>query len=85
MPLRVLSIKGTRKILYKQIQMSDNSENDALTFRCSDESGKAYTAQVHGMHKRGRKKYEYIKICCLQQESGWSLQKIIQIFLLYVI
>lgn len=56
MPLRVLSIRGTRKVLYKQIQMSDNSENDALTFGSSDDSGKAFTAQVHGMHKHIRKK-----------------------------
>lgn len=83
MPLRVLCKTGTRKVLYKQIQMSDNSENDALTFGSSDDSGKAYTAQVRGMHKHRRKKY--IKICCLQHESEWSLQKILQIFLSYVI
>jgi len=65
---------GTRKLSYSQMQMSDNSENDALTFGSSDNSGKAYTAEVHGMHKQRRKKY--IKICCLQHESEWALQKI---------
>ena len=63
--------------------MLDNSENDALTFGSRDDSRKAYTAEVHGMHKHKRKKY--IKICCLQHESEQALQKIIQIFLLVFI
>jgi hypothetical protein len=73
MPFCVLSITGTRKVLYKQIQMSDNSENDALTFGSSEDSGKAYTAQIQGMHKHRRKRY--IKICFLQHESEWPYRK----------
>ena len=30
--------------------MSDNGENNALTFGSSDDSGKAHSTQVHGMH-----------------------------------
>jgi hypothetical protein len=82
MPFRVLSIAGTRSFV-----QPDSEElqqwNDALTFGSSDDSGKAYTAQVHGMYKHRRKKY--IKICCLQHESEWALKKIIQIFLSNVI
>jgi hypothetical protein len=75
---------GTRKVLCNQIiQMSDNTENDALTFGSRDDSGKAYTAQVHGMRKHRRK--VYIRICCLQHESKWALQKITQIFISNVI
>jgi len=74
---------GTRKLFYSQMQMSDNSENNALTFGSSDNSGKAYIAEMHGMHKQRRKMY--ITICCLQHESEWALQKITQIFLSNVI